>query len=67
MGNDVDFASYLKGDFEPLPDSEFKRKWWAFEGARHTYELAETKLTLGEHTYRIFRLVFVAFNGSVAA
>lgn len=53
MDNDVDFASYLKGDFEPLPDSEFKLKWWAFEGARHTYELAETKLTLGEHTYRI--------------
>ena len=53
MDNDVDFASYLKGDFEPLPDSEFKRKWWAFEGARHTYELAETKLTLGEHAYRI--------------
>lgn len=51
--NDVDFACYLKGAFDPLPDSEFRRKWWFFEGRRYTYELAETTLTLGEYTYRV--------------
>jgi transposase len=51
--NDVDFACYVKGHFDPLPDSEFRRKWWFFEGQRHTYDLAETTLTLGEYTYRV--------------
>ena len=52
----VDFATYLKGTpkgYVPPPDSEFRRRYWTFEGKRHWYEIAETELTLGEYTYRV--------------
>lgn len=52
----VGFATYLKGPpdhYEPPTDSDFQRRWWSFEGGRHYYELAETKLLLGELEYRV--------------
>lgn len=52
----VGFATYLKGPpdhYDPPSDTDFQRRWWAFEGGRHYYELAETKLVLGDIEYRV--------------
>lgn len=67
----VGFTTWVKGtpaNYEPPAPEEFQKRWYAFEGKRHYFELAEGELELGDYIYRLIvlrdkgRLVSIVTN-----
>jgi len=55
----VGFTTYVKGtpaQYVEPGDQDFQKRWYAFQGRRRYFHLAEGELTLGPYTYRLIVL-----------